>query len=1251
MTYPYYDFCFTTDGYKGEKDFNNTYLGANRTLPVNGTVKLTAMFTTNGALEAFMTWWETNTNNGVETFITKINYFGKIQTYGIQQSSAFSEINLGGGSHKVSFDATILFDPSTVDNDVPIAEDKEIYIELNSGDSFIQLSGYDIDNDNLTYEIEQPTAFGVLSGTPPAMIYTPDTDFVGQDCFSYHVSDYFGTSEPAVVRINVGILELPEHKVEYVVSGPLRVTGNFYYDLGDGEWKRGYGGYLTPLVVPGVDQLKIRIASYDHKIDPRDQVVQECRIIQWSTVRTDYKYYLKDQENCTYLGYYGGDGAGDVLPAKIVTRDSIAYYFDGGYLKQADIDEARYQDGVLLIEGEATNYFDSEPVPTVGDPVLDQLIGTEFPLPPTKQTNTTGGTGPSFSELVYAFSGEAGDRFYWMIMTKKGDVGGDNITITMRVDAGQVTHHTFNFIDEEASGDDYQYTLLSGGCVLMYGEIVAEAAYTSVGMRIRECGLNFPRNVGDNNYFCAPAITKTSNSTPLGLGQTRSADILVWQPVSRSTEATYRDNNLLKYADIDEARYQDGVLLIEGEATNYVRHNDNLMHADWDILGDPTSSIETGRTNPDGTDGVFRLTNTAPIYDLFGISQANVSPEVGNVDTPSVYARASQGNMILRLGYNSSASDMPLGTEWRRYKITALQPDATFVVAAIGDTNTWIEIFLPQYETGDEMTSVIVNGTDSPMFRAADVPNEAPNPVVWDGREVNWESAFEGTSFETMPYFYQCNGVNFKRTFANSKVDMINLNAMVNAKTTKEMFEGGTATKIMGAYAPQTKYCDRMFANMPNLTCIGRVDARQAVSRSDMFLNTPLLVHPTSSEQDDIEAGVLAFNQTENCGVVATEITQTSTPTCNVGSIGGTCVSTGEYTVSYSSSVGSVSFVWSSSNGTIVSGQGTDTITASMDSGAPVTPLQLTCVVTDDVSSSSVSTCFSHDRTTSFLMLDLPKSYEQINLRDFIDANNPLSKTDVLITNNVVNCSITSGDLSGLNVTLIVNKALQGFAKKRSNDNESKNSGLVVTSQMRLLNNHYIRGAGGYGGKGGKGADDTYAVETWTPYYTPPTGGWCAPQTGVFWMSIPGYNTQGGWGGEYRVINSSPTFNSTYNWNGDILRRGEYVGKFGCQAIGSVYKIEKKGVAQAPRIGGEGGLGGSGLGYNSVAGTQEEEGYPSVPEGGNSGGKGGVGGNWGAKGGTGENDGEEGYMPAPAIVGVAYLTTDSSVGNVSGAVV
>ncbi len=73
----------------------------------------------------------------------------------------------------------------------------------------ITLEASDIENDPLTFYYEQPL-HGLVSGTLPNLVYTPDANFTGEDSFFYWVNDTYENSEKKSITINV--LQTPNTK-------------------------------------------------------------------------------------------------------------------------------------------------------------------------------------------------------------------------------------------------------------------------------------------------------------------------------------------------------------------------------------------------------------------------------------------------------------------------------------------------------------------------------------------------------------------------------------------------------------------------------------------------------------------------------------------------------------------------------------------------------------------------------------------------------------------------------------------------------------------------------------------------------------------------------------------------------------------------------------------------------------------------------------------------------------------------------
>jgi hypothetical protein len=87
-------------------------------------------------------------------------------------------------------------------NTAPLAIPQNVETDEDSS-APIMLSGSDIDNDFLTYEIISGPSRGTLSGTPPDLTYTPHANNNGMDSFAFKVNDVKMDSSAATVTIQV----------------------------------------------------------------------------------------------------------------------------------------------------------------------------------------------------------------------------------------------------------------------------------------------------------------------------------------------------------------------------------------------------------------------------------------------------------------------------------------------------------------------------------------------------------------------------------------------------------------------------------------------------------------------------------------------------------------------------------------------------------------------------------------------------------------------------------------------------------------------------------------------------------------------------------------------------------------------------------------------------------------------------------------------------------------------------------------
>ncbi len=72
----------------------------------------------------------------------------------------------------------------------------------------IELTGTDVDGGAFDYGVVDNPINGTLTGTAPSLLYTPNVDFVGQDSFTYIISN--ATEESSLGTVTININEVTE---------------------------------------------------------------------------------------------------------------------------------------------------------------------------------------------------------------------------------------------------------------------------------------------------------------------------------------------------------------------------------------------------------------------------------------------------------------------------------------------------------------------------------------------------------------------------------------------------------------------------------------------------------------------------------------------------------------------------------------------------------------------------------------------------------------------------------------------------------------------------------------------------------------------------------------------------------------------------------------------------------------------------------------------------------------------------------
>ncbi|MDC0710796.1 kelch repeat-containing protein [Stigmatella sp. ncwal1] len=87
-------------------------------------------------------------------------------------------------------------------NAAPVAQ--ALSIQTSEGTPVaVTLRATDADGDALAFGVVTPPAHGSLSGSPPALLYTPEPGYTGPDSFTYQASDGMGTSREAEVALEM----------------------------------------------------------------------------------------------------------------------------------------------------------------------------------------------------------------------------------------------------------------------------------------------------------------------------------------------------------------------------------------------------------------------------------------------------------------------------------------------------------------------------------------------------------------------------------------------------------------------------------------------------------------------------------------------------------------------------------------------------------------------------------------------------------------------------------------------------------------------------------------------------------------------------------------------------------------------------------------------------------------------------------------------------------------------------------------
>jgi VCBS repeat-containing protein len=132
----------------------------------------------------------TNASTGAYTYTPLSNATGT-DAFTFRASDGLAQSNL----------ATVTVTITPV-NDAPMATAQSVTTAQNTPVA-LTLAGSDVDGDTLTFAIVTGPANGTLSGTPPAVTYTPKANFGGTDSFTFRANDGKVNSASATVTLTI----------------------------------------------------------------------------------------------------------------------------------------------------------------------------------------------------------------------------------------------------------------------------------------------------------------------------------------------------------------------------------------------------------------------------------------------------------------------------------------------------------------------------------------------------------------------------------------------------------------------------------------------------------------------------------------------------------------------------------------------------------------------------------------------------------------------------------------------------------------------------------------------------------------------------------------------------------------------------------------------------------------------------------------------------------------------------------------
>ena len=302
--------------------------------------------------------------------------------------------NTGAGTR--TYDDRGAYEFAPPPNRAPVADAQSVTTAEDTA-APITLTGSDPDGDSLAYEVVDAPAHGTLTGTAPALTYTPDADYDGPDSFTFTVSDGSLTSAPATVSVTV--TPVPDAPViTWPAPDPITygaaldatqlnasadVDGTFAYSPDLGTVLHSGPAQVLAVTFTPTDTVHYATATAEVAIDVNPAPLT-------ITADSQAKTYLDPLPDLTWTpgSFTNGDTAAVLSGSPACTTTATATSPVGAYpitcatgtLAAADY-TLSFVDGSLTI-GKADQAIDFGPLDpkTVGDPPFPVSATTTSPL-------------------------------------------------------------------------------------------------------------------------------------------------------------------------------------------------------------------------------------------------------------------------------------------------------------------------------------------------------------------------------------------------------------------------------------------------------------------------------------------------------------------------------------------------------------------------------------------------------------------------------------------------------------------------------------------------------------------------------------------------------------------------------------------------------------------------------------------------------------------------------------------------------